>query len=99
MFVKLNKVNYWAIRPIEVMGLIPVKGLTSSGGLYYFISAVTKTFKQESVDFLLLFFFMYRHIDSFKINSHRSMQFSLKFQYPVCIQFVKKLSGPGSRPA
>ena len=62
--------SYWAIIPIEVMGLIPVKGLTSSGGLYYFISAVTKTFKQESVDFLLLFFFMYRHIDSFKINSH-----------------------------
>ena len=46
--------SYWAIRPIEVTGLIPVKGVTSSGVLYYFISAVTKTFKQESVDFLLL---------------------------------------------
>lgn len=43
---------YWAIRPIEVMGLNPVKGLTISGVLYYFISAVTKDFKQESVDFL-----------------------------------------------
>ena len=46
--------SYWAIRPIEVTGLTPVKGVTSSGVLYYFISAVTKTFKQESVDFLLL---------------------------------------------
>ena len=60
----------WPIRPIEVMGLIPVKGLTSSGLLYCFISAVTKTFKQESVDFFVTISFMYRHIDIFKINLH-----------------------------